>query len=76
MKDATGAPILIHKGDAPMLNQLVAAAASFGLSAENSPAPDKNIDAAILYHSGILSLKLFTLLATARAELPFTRMGL
>lgn len=41
LKDATGAPILIHSGDAPMLSQLTAAAASFGLTAENSPAPDR-----------------------------------
>ncbi len=57
MKDATGAPILIHKGDAPMLNQLVSAAASFGLSAENSPAPDKNIDDGDIISFGNIKLK-------------------
>ncbi len=57
MKDATGAPILIHKGDAPMLNQLVAAAASFGLSAENSPPPDKNIDDGDIISFGNIELK-------------------
>lgn len=41
LKDATGAPILIHKGDAPMLAQLSSAAASFGLSVENSPTADQ-----------------------------------
>ncbi|MDM8516369.1 MBL fold metallo-hydrolase [Desulfobacterales bacterium HSG16] len=44
MKDATGAPILIHAGDSPMLSQLSTAAATFGLSSENSPEPDRTID--------------------------------
>ncbi len=43
LKDATGAPILIHASDAPMLDQLSASAASFGLSAENSPPPDQTV---------------------------------
>ncbi|WP_373500637.1 MBL fold metallo-hydrolase [Desulfococcus sp.] len=41
LKDATGAPICIHREDAPMLAHLSQAAASFGLSAENSPTPDQ-----------------------------------
>ena len=44
LKEATGAPILIHALDAPMLNQLAASAAGFGLSAQNSPAPDRTVD--------------------------------
>lgn len=40
LKEATGAPICIHQEDAPMLAHLNRAAASFGLSAENSPTPD------------------------------------
>jgi glyoxylase-like metal-dependent hydrolase (beta-lactamase superfamily II) len=44
LKAATGAPLYIHSGDAPMLDQLSAAASSFGLSAENSPAPDKTLE--------------------------------
>jgi glyoxylase-like metal-dependent hydrolase (beta-lactamase superfamily II) len=44
LKDATGAPILIHPQDAHMLTQLSASAQAFGLSAENSPAPDQQID--------------------------------
>ncbi len=43
LKDATGAPILIHASDVPMLDQLSASAASFGLSAENSPPPDQTV---------------------------------
>jgi hydroxyacylglutathione hydrolase len=44
LKDATGAPILIHRLDAPMLDQLSSSAASWGLSAEDSPAPDRLLE--------------------------------
>jgi len=44
MKEATGAEILIHAGDAPMLSMLSEAAAAFGVRAENSPPPDRTID--------------------------------
>jgi len=43
IKDASGAELLIHEEDAPMLASLPQAAAAFGLSAESSPAPDRNI---------------------------------
>lgn len=41
LKDKTGAPILIHKGDAPMLAQLSASAAVWGMHVEDSPAADQ-----------------------------------
>ncbi len=41
LKETTGADILIHTDDAPMLDHLQEAAASFGLSSDNSPAPDR-----------------------------------
>ncbi|MFZ7125029.1 MAG: MBL fold metallo-hydrolase [Desulfobacterales bacterium] len=41
LKDATGAPIMIHAADAPMLSQLARSAGSFGLEAENSPPADR-----------------------------------
>ncbi len=41
MKEATGAQLAIHTEDVPMLSQLSRSAASFGLSAENSPEPDR-----------------------------------
>lgn len=44
MKDATGAPISIHALDAPMLTSLSRSAAAWGLSAEDSPAPDRTIE--------------------------------
>jgi len=41
LKEATGADLLIHADDLPMLNHLQDAAASFGLSSDNSPPPDR-----------------------------------
>lgn len=40
MKEVTGAKLAIHPEDVPMLSELSRSAASFGLSAENSPEPD------------------------------------
>ncbi len=44
MRAATGAPILIHALDAPMLSTLARSAAAWGMSAENSPAPDRFLE--------------------------------
>ncbi len=44
LKEVTGADLMIHKEDVPMLEQLTATAGSFGLSAENSPGPDKLLE--------------------------------
>ena len=44
LHEATGAPILIHPLDAPMLNQLSNSAAAWGLSADNSPGPDRELN--------------------------------
>lgn len=44
LKAATGAELLIHALDAPMLDHLAQMAGSFGLRAENSPPPDRTID--------------------------------
>ena len=41
LKAATGAPILIHGGDAPMLAHLADSAAVWGMRVEDSPAPDR-----------------------------------
>jgi hydroxyacylglutathione hydrolase len=43
LKDATGAPILIHALDAPMLNQIAVSMAAWGLAGENSPPPDRTL---------------------------------
>lgn len=44
LKEATAADILIHPLDAPMLNQLAAAASAWGFSSENSPPPDRMLE--------------------------------
>ncbi|MFV9645153.1 MAG: MBL fold metallo-hydrolase [Desulfobacterales bacterium] len=57
MKEATGADILINSLDAPMLSQLSAAAASFGLSTDNSPLPDKTLEDGDIISFGSITLK-------------------
>lgn len=44
MKKATGAEILIHSLDAPMLARLSESAGNWGMSAEDSPEPDRLIE--------------------------------
>ncbi len=44
LKEATGVPILIHALDTPMLSQLASSAAAWGMVAENSPPPDREIE--------------------------------
>jgi glyoxylase-like metal-dependent hydrolase (beta-lactamase superfamily II) len=44
LKEVTGADILIHSLDAPMLSQLSAAASAWGFSFENSPPPDRMLE--------------------------------
>lgn len=44
LNDATGAPILIHALDAPMLNQIAASASNWGLAGDNSPPPERMLE--------------------------------
>ena len=57
MKGATGAPISIHPLDAPMLTTLSRSAAAWGLSAEDSPEPDKTIEDGDTISVGNLAIK-------------------
>ncbi len=57
MKDATGADILIHPLDAPMLGMLSSNAAVFGISVENSPPCDQPIEEGETISFGNISLK-------------------
>lgn len=57
LKEATGAEILIHPLDAPMLNQLSSSAAMFGLSSEESPPPDRALDEGDAVTFGNITLK-------------------
>jgi glyoxylase-like metal-dependent hydrolase (beta-lactamase superfamily II) len=54
---ATNAPILIHALDAPMLEQISASAANWGLSAEDSPLPEGTIDDGDTISFGQITLK-------------------
>jgi hydroxyacylglutathione hydrolase len=44
LRDKTGAPILIHRAEAPMLAHLADSAAAWGMRIENSPAPDRLLE--------------------------------
>lgn len=44
LKKSTGAELMIHAKDAPMLSQLSSGAAAWGLNSEDSPAPDRLLD--------------------------------
>jgi len=53
----TRAPILIHALDAPMLGKISASAANWGISAEDSPAPDRTVDDGDTITVGKISFK-------------------
>lgn len=57
IKDATGADILIHPLDAPMLGSLSTNAALFGISVENSPPCDQTIEEGDTVSFGKITLK-------------------
>ena len=57
LKDATGAKLLIHPLDAPMLSHLAASAAAWGLRAEDSPQPDQTLDEGDTVRFGHITLK-------------------
>jgi hydroxyacylglutathione hydrolase len=56
MKEVTGAELLIHELDAPMLSQLSATAAAWGMSSDDSPPPDRTIAQGDVITVGNLSL--------------------
>jgi glyoxylase-like metal-dependent hydrolase (beta-lactamase superfamily II) len=57
MKEVTGADLLIHELDAPMLSQLSASASAWGLPAEDSPPPDRTLDDGDTVDFGSISLQ-------------------
>lgn len=57
LKKASGADIVIHPADEPMLADLVRTAAAFGLSAQNSPAPDRTVQEGDTISFGEISLR-------------------
>jgi len=56
MKDATGADLIIHALDAPMLSQISASASMWGLSGDDSPPPDRTVAEGDTIPFGNLSL--------------------
>ena len=61
LKSATGADLMIHKGDAPLLEQVPQMAAAWGLKAEASPIPDRFLEEGELLTFGTLE---FTVIHT------------
>jgi glyoxylase-like metal-dependent hydrolase (beta-lactamase superfamily II) len=57
LKEATGAPILIHSGDAPLLAHLADSAAVWGMRVEDSPAPDRLLEDGDEINFGNITLK-------------------
>ena len=57
LKEITGADILIHPLDVPMLSKLSASAAAWGMSAEDSPEPDRTIEEDDTIVIGTITLK-------------------
>lgn len=57
IKEVTGAELLIHRLDAPMLAQLAANASAWGMRADNSPAPDQEIEDGDTITFGTISLE-------------------
>ena len=57
MKEVTGAKLVIHALDQDMLKYLSDAAASFGMSAENSPPPDQTVQDGDTIQFGEITLK-------------------
>ncbi|MFW6334282.1 MAG: MBL fold metallo-hydrolase, partial [Desulfosalsimonas sp.] len=57
LKKASGAELVIHPADEPMLAELGRTAASFGLAAENSPPPDRKVAEGDILSFGEIYLK-------------------
>ncbi|MFO7860155.1 MAG: MBL fold metallo-hydrolase [Desulfosalsimonas sp.] len=57
LKKASGADIVIHPADEAMLADLVSTAAAFGLSAQNSPAPDRTVQEGDTISFGEITLR-------------------
>lgn len=52
LKEATGAELLIHRADEPMLGRVTTVASMYGMPAENSPAPDRFLEDGMLITFG------------------------
>jgi len=57
LKSATGAELLIHPADEPMLTRVASVAGMYGLQAENSPPPDRLLEDGMLLTFGNQQLR-------------------
>jgi len=57
LQAATGAELLIHPADEPMLARVAGVAGMYGLQAENSPAPDRLLEDGMLLSFGNRQLR-------------------
>jgi hydroxyacylglutathione hydrolase len=57
LKKASGAELMIHPHDAPMLSQLSSGAAMWGIRSEDSPAPDRLLEEGDTVQVGHLEFK-------------------
>jgi len=57
LKEATGAELLIHRADAPMIANQGSGAAAWGMNVENSPPADRYIEEGDVITVGDISLK-------------------
>ncbi|MBW2040016.1 MAG: MBL fold metallo-hydrolase [Deltaproteobacteria bacterium] len=57
LKKTTGAELLIHPADAPLILRQAASASAWGMGVENSPAPDRYIEEGDIITFGDISLK-------------------
>ena len=57
IKAATGVDLMIHRLDAPMFKHMAQTAASWGLSAEESPAPDRYLEDGDVVSCGHIDFK-------------------
>ena len=57
LKEATGAPILIHPADSHMLSMVSSVASMYGISGENSPPADEELQDGMLIEFGESSLR-------------------
>ena len=57
MRDVTGAPLVIHALEIPVLNNLAASASRWGLSADDSPVPDRMVADGDTISFGNITLK-------------------
>jgi len=57
LKEVTGAQLLIHRGDAPMIMHQGASGRSLGVNVDNSPPPDRYLKEGDIVTFGDISLK-------------------